>query len=265
MFQGEFNGKTLLATGGASGMGLLLCEEFLKYGGNAVLVDINADALALHVQRLNERYAGKVIGVPCDVRDYKQVCNACDEAVKAFNSIDVLVNLAGGAEIRMLGVAGDLEFCDVPIEVYDWGLDVNLRAQMYFDHAVFKQMRAQMSGVIVNIGSIAGMEGCPRNIAYSTSKSGAVGGLTMSVALAGAKYNVRCVALSPGPVLTRKAMSNMKTLLGRAGEPIELVNMILFLASSHGAFITGENILMDGGRILMRDKVHGDNNKYGEK
>lgn len=263
MFFGEFENKTVVVTGAASGMGLLLCEEFLKYGGNAVMADINAEALKEQETRLNGLYPQKALGVQCDVRSYEQVCKVRDEAVKTFGSIDVLVNLAGGAETRMLNVEGG-EFCDIPIEVYDWGLDVNLRAQLYFDHAVLKQMREQNSGVIINIGSITGVEGCDRNVAYSTAKSGAINGLTKSIAQYGSQYNVRCMAVSPGPVLTRKAMGGMKTLQGRAAEPIEIVNMILYLASSHGAFMTGENILMDGGRNIMRDKVHGDYKKYGE-
>lgn len=263
MFKGQFNSKTLVATGAASGMGLLLCEKFLEYGGNAVLVDVNEKALNEHVKRLDAIYSGKVLGVVCDVRDYNQICVVRDKAVQKFNSIDVLVNLAGGAETRMCNYVGG-EFCDIPIEVYDWGLDVNLRAQLYFDHAVMKQMREQKSGVIINIGSITGVEGCDREVAYSTSKSGAIAGLTKSVAQFGSKYNVRCMAVSPGPVLTRKNMADMKTLVGRAAEPIEIVNMILYLSSSYAAFMTGEHILIDGGRNIMRDKVHGDYGKYGE-
>lgn len=261
MFKNEFSQKTILVTGAASGMGLLLCEKFLSYGGNAVLVDINETALKDHENRLNAIYPNKVLGVKCDVRNYQEICNARDEAVKKFSSIDVLVNLAGGAETRMCNYSGG-EFCDIPIEVYDWGLEVNLRAQLYFDHAVMKQMREQKSGVIVNIGSITGIEGCDREVAYSTSKSGAISGLTTSIAQYGSKYNVRCVAVSPGPVLTRANMADMKTLVGRAAEPIEIVNLILYLVSPYADFITGEHVLIDGGRNIMRDKVHGDYDKY---
>lgn len=264
MFKNEFNNKTLIATGAASGMGLLLCEKFLEYGGNAVMVDINESALKEHEQRLNALYPNKVLGVKCDVRKYDEICGVRDRAVEKFGSIDVLVNLAGGAETRMCNYEGG-EFCDIPIEIYDWGLEVNLRAQLYFDHAVLKQMREQKSGVIINIGSITGVEGCEREVAYSTSKSGAVAGLTKSIAQFGSKYNVRCNAVSPGPVMTRKSMADMYTLIGRAAEPIEIVELILYLSSSHAAFITGEHILIDGGRNIMRDKVHGDYGKYGDK
>ena len=112
-------------------------------------------------------------------------------------------------------------------------------------------MREQRSGVIVNIGSITGEEGCETNIAYSASKSAAMNGLTKSVALYGSKYGVRCVCISPGPVLTREAMASMKTLLGRAAEPQEIIDLCLFVASDKGQFINGENIMIDGGRNAM--------------
>ena len=242
----EFKGKTAISTGAASGMGLLFAENWAELGGNVVMCDVNQEVLNQKVAEINAKNKGKAIGVICDVRDYEQVCNARDKAVEVFGSIDVMCNFAGGAETRMLRASG--EFPDVPIEVYDWGIDVNLKGQFYFDHAVMKQMREQKSGLIINIGSITGAEGCATNVAYSTSKSGAMGGLTKSLAQYGAKYGIRCVCVSPGPVLTRAAMANMHTLMGRAAEPQEIIDLVLFLASDKGQFINGENILIDGGR-----------------
>ena len=221
-------------------------------GGNVVMADINGDILAEKAAEINAEYPSKATAAVCDVRNYDEVCAVRDLAVKAYGSIDVMVNLAGGAETRILRASG--EFPDIPIEVYDWGIDVNLKGQFYFGHAVMKQMREQRSGVIINIGSITGEEGCATNVAYSTSKSGAMNGLTKSLALYGSKYGVRCVCVSPGPVLTRPGMAAMKTALGRAAEPMELVNMILYAASEEGSFLDGINILMDGGRNIMRNK-----------
>ncbi len=242
----EFKGKTAISTGAASGMGLLFAQNWVALGGNVVMCDVNEKVLNEKVEEINSKNGGRAIGVICDVRDYSQVCNARDKAVEVFGSIDVMCNFAGGAETRMLRASG--EFPDVPIEVYDWGIDVNLKGQFYFDHAVMKQMREQKSGLIINIGSITGAEGCATNVAYSTSKSGAMGGLTKSLAQYGAKYGVRCVCVSPGPVLTRAAMANMPTLMGRAAEPQEIIDLVLFIASDKGQFINGENILIDGGR-----------------
>ena len=86
------------------------------------------------------------------MRDYEQVCNVRDKAVETFGSIDILTNFAGGTAVRMLNVPS-LEFPDIPIDVFDWGLDVNLKGQFYFAHACMKQMREQKSGLIVNVPS----------------------------------------------------------------------------------------------------------------
>ena len=104
------------------------------------------------------------------------------------------------------------EFPDIPIEVYDWGIDVNLKGPFYFAHAACKYMREQKGGLIINIGSITGMEGDGRGVDYPTAKSGIMFGLTKSLAQFGSKYGIRCVCISPGPVLTRPEMANMKTL-----------------------------------------------------
>ena len=188
----------------------------------------------------------------CDVTDYYQVCGARDAAVEAFGRIDIVANFAGGYGRRMKKVDGSLDFTEVPIEVFDWSLDLNLKGPFYFAHAVLKQMKEQNSGLIINIGSITGEEGDGYGMDYPTSKAGLMHGLTKSVAQYGSKYGVRCVCVSPGPVLTRAAMANMHTLLGRAAEPQEIIDLILFLASDKGQFINGENIMIDGGRNAMR-------------
>lgn len=249
----DFSGKTAISTGAASGMGLLFAQNFAGLGGNVVMCDVNEKVLSEKVDEINKKSKGKAIGVFCDVRDYVQVCNARDKAVKAFGSIDIMANFAGGTAVRMRNVDRDKypEFPDVPIDVYDWGIDVNLKGPFYFAHAVLKQMREQNSGLIINIGSITGMEGNGYGVDYPTSKSGIMFGLTKSIAQYGSQYNIRCVCISPGPVLTRANMAEMKTLLGRAAEPQEIIDLCLFIASEKGRFINGENIMIDGGRNAM--------------
>jgi len=249
----DFTGKTAISTGAASGMGLLFAQNFAALGGNVVMCDVNGQVLAEKAAEINAAGAGKAIGVVCDVRDYEQVCAARDRAVAEFGSIDVMANFAGGTAVRVRGVDREKypEFPDVPIEVYDWGIDVNLKGPFYFAHAVLKQMRQQNSGLIINIGSISGQDGDPYGMDYPASKAGLMFGLTKSIAQYGAPYGIRCVCVSPGPVLTRPAMANMKTLLGRAAEPQEIIDLILFIASEKGQFINGENIMIDGGRNAM--------------
>ena len=249
----NFNNKVAISTGAASGMGLLFSENFAELGGNVVMCDINKDALDKKVAAINAKGGGKAIGVVCDVRDYSQVCAARDRAVAEFGRIDIMANFAGGTAVRVCKVDFEKyrEFPDVPIDVYDWGIDVNLKGPFYFAHAVLSQMREQQSGLIINIGSITGAEGDGFGMDYSTSKAGLMYGLTKSIAQFGSKYGIRCVCVSPGPVLTRAAMANMKTMLGRAAEPQEIIDLCLFVASEKGQFINGENIMIDGGRNAM--------------
>lgn len=246
----DFSNKTAIVTGAASGIGLLFCEEFVRLGGNAVIVDVNKEAAEEKAANINSNYSGRAIAVQCDVRDYNQVCNVKDLAIKTFGTIDVMLSCAGGYEPRMCNCR-ELDFTDIPIEVFDWGLDVNLKGPFYFAHAVMKQMVKQKSGVIINIGSVTGEEGSGQGMAYPTAKAGIMHGLTKSLAIYGAPHNVRCVCVTPGPVMTRPGMAGMKTLLGRAAETKEVVDFIMYLASDKAAMITGTNHIIDGGRLAM--------------
>lgn len=250
----NFTNQVAISTGAASGMGLLFAENFAALGGNVVMCDVNEEVLMQKVAEINARGVGRAIGVLCDVRDYEQVCAARDRAVEAFGRIDIMANFAGGTAVRMCKVDREAypEFPDVPIDVYDWGIDVNLKGPFYFAHAVLKQMREQKSGLILNIGSITGAEGDGYGMDYPTSKAGLMYGLTKSIAQFGEAYGIRCVCVSPGPVLTRAAMANMQTLVGRAAEPQEIIDLCLFIASDKGQFINGENIMIDGGRNAMK-------------
>ena len=249
-----FAGKTAIVTGAASGMGKLCAERFAREGANAVLADINGPALEEIAESLKADGLS-ALAVPCDVRKYDQVKRTVEEAVHAFGSVDILVNFAGGSAYRIRQVPPGTEFHDVPIDVYDWGIDVNFKGQFYFAHAVCGQMaRQERGGVIINIGSVAGVEGNEYAVDYSASKSGVMNGLTRSLALYGEKHRIRCVCVSPGPVMTRPGMASMNTLLGRGAEPWEIVDLILYAASEKGAFFNGVDLLMDGGRSIVRDK-----------
>ena len=250
----DFTGKAAISTGAASGMGLLFAQNFVALGGQVLMCDVNGSVLEDKVKEINETGKGRAVACICDVRDYSQVCAARDMAVAEFGQIDLMANFAGGTATRMRKVDRKQypEFPDVPIEVFEWGIDVNLMGPFYFAHAVSKQMREQKSGLIINIGSITGLQGTGYGMDYSTSKAGLMYGLTKSLAQFGAPYGIRCVCISPGPVLTRANMDNMKTLLGRAAEPQEIIDLALFVASEKGQFINGENIMIDGGRGAMQ-------------
>lgn len=114
----NFQGKTAISTGAASGMGLLFAQNFASLGGNVVLCDVNESVLNEKVAEINAKNQGKAIGVACDVRDYKQVCAARDKAVETFGAIDIMCNFAGGTAVRMQKVDRQKypEFPDVPID-----------------------------------------------------------------------------------------------------------------------------------------------------
>jgi NAD(P)-dependent dehydrogenase (short-subunit alcohol dehydrogenase family) len=240
----RFKDQTAIITGAASGMGLLSAQLLAAEGANVVLTDINQEAVEAAAEAIRQTGA-QAIGIQVDVREYEQVEGAADTALKTYGSIDIMMNCAGGAETRMLNC--HKPFHELPVEVIDWGLDVNLKGAVYFCRAVLGTMIEQKSGVIINLGSVTGVEGSAGAVNYSAAKSGIIG-LTKALALCGAPHGVRACCVSPGPVLTRPGMANMKTRLGRAADPQEVVDLILYLCSDKAAFITGTNYLIDGGR-----------------
>lgn len=246
-----FQNKTVFITGAGSGIGLLSAKCFAEQGAKIALVDINQEALDAAVAEITAK-GGKAIGIKTDVRKYEEVVAAKDRAVEAFGSLDICLPCAGGAEARMMN--DHTEFKDQDIAVFEFGIDLNLKGAVYAAKAAMQQMAKQNSGVIIFLGSITGVEGSANNVAYAASKSALMNGVTKSFAIYGAEYNVRACYVAPGPVLTREAMAGMATLMGRAAETQEIVDMILYLASEKAAFVTGTGVLIDGGRNVMKKK-----------
>ena len=168
-----FQNKTVWITGGASGMGLLSGQCFAEQGAKVALTDINAPALEAAVRSITEK-GGQAIGIPVDVTQYEQITAARDQIVQTFGSIDILIPFAGGAEVRLLKEKN--EFKDQDISVFDFGIDLNLKGAVYAAHAALAQMAKQMSGVIIFIGSISGVEASGNSIAYSAAKSALING-----------------------------------------------------------------------------------------
>jgi NAD(P)-dependent dehydrogenase (short-subunit alcohol dehydrogenase family) len=239
----EFTDKTALINGGASGIGLLTAQRLAAAGVSVVLADIDLKTAEAGSEGIRSS-GGTATAVKADNRCYEEVKNAVQSAVRFGGRLDILLNSAGGAAARVFGRSET--FKDLDIEIIDWGIDVNLRGALYYCHAAIGHMMEQNSGVIINIGSIEGTTGT-RAIEYGTAKSGIIG-LTKSLAIYGAPHGVRVCCVSPGPVLTRAEMAKMPTLLGRAAEPYEVVDLIEYLCSDKAAFITGTNYLIDGGR-----------------
>lgn len=245
----DFENRTAFITGGASGMGFGCAKSLVKEGANVVLIDVNADLLKTAENTIHEM-GGKVLTLSCDIRHYAEVEAAAKKAVDTFGSIDILLNCAGGFSGRCCNNYSSFE--KLPIEVIDWGLDVNLRGAIYCCRAIVGGMMERKRGVIINFGSVTGEEGggCG-GLDYACEKS-AMHGLTKSLAILGAPHGVRSCCVIPGPVLTRPGMAKMPTLIGRAAEVQELVDFILYLCSDKAAFITGSAHVIDGGRLLLK-------------
>ena len=247
----EFRGRTAVVTGAASGMGLMTSEKLFAAGANVVMCDLDEARLRQEVEKLDGGAAGKnggrAVACPGDVRKFADAERAAAEAAK-LGGCDILVTCAGGNEARMCN--SRVPFYEQPVEVLDWGIDVNLKGAIYFARACMPQMVAKKKGVIVCLGSVTGVEGDGVGTMYGTAKSGLFN-FVKGLAVAGGPHNVRALCVTPGPILTRAAMSGMPTILGRAGETHELVDVILFMCSDTASFITGTNHIVDGGRLLM--------------
>ena len=241
----RFKDKVAITTGAASGMGLLASQCFAEEGARVVLTDVDKDAVTAAAAAIREK-GGEAIGVEVDVRRYDQVQAAVALAVERYGAVDILLNCAGGCSSRVWGRPGPFHKLD--IEVVEWGVDVNFKGPIFFCHAVLGQMIEQKSGVVINMGSVDGITGS-MSLDYGASKTGMIG-LTRSLALYGAPHGIRACCVSPGPVMTRPAMAKMKTRLGRAAEPQEIIDLILYLCSDKAAFITGANYTIDGGRSV---------------
>jgi len=243
----HYEGKVAVVTGAASGMGLLASKELAAAGAKVVMCDVNVEALGREAAAIASA-GGEVAPFPCDVRRWEDAQGAAALALERFGRLDLLFSFAGGNEARVC--KSPLPFHEQPREVIDWGLDVNLRGPIYMARACMPAMVERKSGVICLLGSVTGFEGDGRGAMYGTAKSGLFN-FVKGVAKAGAPHGVRAFCVSPGPVLTRPGMANMKTLLGRAADPPEVVDFILYLASEKGAFVTGTNHVFDGGRLCV--------------
>lgn len=245
----DFSGKTAIITGAASGMGLCASQELVKLGARVVMCDINGEALEKAAAAINA--GGEAKAFPCvtDVRRFAEAEKAAALALEKTGRIDLLIPFAGGWEPRMLNVYKPFE--EQPVDVLDWGIQVNLMGPIYFARACFPTMVKQGSGVICCIGSVTGFEGDGMGLMYGTAKSGLFN-FVKGLAQAGAPHGIRAFCVAPGPVMTRPGMANMKTLQGRQSQPAELVNFILFLASENGRSVTGSTHVMDCGRLSMQ-------------
>ncbi|NSW92900.1 MAG: SDR family oxidoreductase [Firmicutes bacterium] len=246
----RMDGKTVIITGGASGLGAAIAEAMAKNGANLALLDINAEGLA-KVKNQVSQYSTRVETYKVDVTDYKEVQKIGEIIYSDFDKVDVLVNCAGGGKEIVLG------FRELTEESWKRQIDLNLNSTFNCCKMVIENMIAQKSGKIINISSVAGLRGggLLGRGAYSTAKAGVVG-LTKALAKELGPFNVHAIAVAPGyhvTPLTENIAEDKKNAimqqipLNKAGDPKKLGELIVFLASDDAQFITGSLITVDGG------------------
>jgi NAD(P)-dependent dehydrogenase (short-subunit alcohol dehydrogenase family) len=250
----SFRGKVVVVTGATSGIGRNTAEAFGREHASVVLVGRDRNALA--AARASVEAAGG-IAVTCeaDVTTAEAPGRIIDAAVREFGGVDVLVNAAGVIASGTLEATTD--------EVWDAMMSVNARAPFRLMRAAAPHL-AVRKGSIVNVSSVNGLRSFPGVLAYCVSKS-AVDQLTRCAAIEMAPIGVRVNAVNPGVTVTnlhrRSGMDEAqyaaflersKTThpLGRPGQPADVAEMILFLASDKAGWMTGETIPIDGGRHL---------------
>jgi NAD(P)-dependent dehydrogenase (short-subunit alcohol dehydrogenase family) len=245
-------GKACLVTGAGSGIGRASALRLAEEGGSVLAVDISEEPLAGTVEEIT-RAGGVAVAQRTDVSDSAQVDAMVAACVERFGSIDVLVNNAG---VNLPGVLHE-----VSDEEIDRTLGVNVRGPIYGCRAAIPHMLRQGGGSIVNMSSVNGIVSEPFLAVYSASK-GAIVMLTKGVALDYAKQGIRCNAICPGWVDTPINHAHAAMLggldkvyaeidsfqpIGRPGEPREIANVVLFLASDESSFMTGSVVVADGG------------------
>lgn len=244
--------KTAIVTGGGSGIGRATARLFGQHGARVVVADKNHDAAKAVANGIGK----DAIAVAVDVSDSAQVKALVGATVKAFGKIDVLINNAG------FGFTGNV--VTIPEEDWDRLMSVNLKGIFLCSKYVIPEMSKSGGGVIVNTTSYTATAAIADRTAYVASKGG-VSALTRAMAMDHAKENIRVNAVAPGTVnspyfdkifagaadpVGLRADYNARAIMGRMGEPDEIAEAILFLASHRSRFATGSVLTIDGGSSI---------------
>ena len=240
----EFSGKTAIVTGAAVGVGKATAIQLASYGANVVMVDRNEETLEKAKAEILQQEG--IMTAVCDVTDAEAVAECVKKAVERFGKVDILVNNAGIWRTWR-------SFLDTSIEEWQQYIDVNVMGTVYFTKAALPVMLENGWGRIVNVASVAGVYG-NANMAHYSATKGAILSFTKALAKEVADRGVTVNSISPGMVNTSKnpdidaTQPNGASYVGRTGSARENADLICFLASEKAAFISGQNVQIDGCR-----------------
>ena len=248
----EFNGKTVIVTGGAKGIGEGVTRAFAQAGANVFSADVDTQAGA-RIEAESAALPGSITYVNADVSQ-AATCEALVRQAAASGRVDVLVNNVGIQPLDSY-----LPAHEFPVETWDRILAVNLKSGFLMSKYAVPEMLRQGGGVIVNIASVQGRQSMKGVPAYAASKGGMIS-LTQQLALEYAEQNIRVLAVNPGTIETHLALESVdhdrealrsaaadQHPIGRIGKPEDIAAVVLFLSSDAASFMTGEFINVDGG------------------
>ncbi len=243
----KFKDKLAIVTGGTRGIGRAIALELAKDGADIVFTYLKNDDLAVSLRKEIERLGARAYPFKIDVRDFEKVEEWKEKIIEQFNNIDILVNNAGIIKDSALAMMEKESWLEV--------IDTNLNGLFNVTKAFIVKFMKQKSGNIINITSLSGIIGLPRQTKYAASKGGIIA-FTKSLAKEVAPFNVRVNAVAPGFIETDMTASLKEEYLkqvmpqiplGRFGKPEEVAKVVSFLAGDESNYITGQVIRIDGG------------------
>lgn len=253
--EGALTGKTILVTGGGTGLGKSMGTYFSELGANLVITSRKMEVLEETASEISSKTGNPVLPLTCDVRDYEQVEKVVSDAKAKFGQVDVLLNNAAGNFISPTERLSNRAF--------DTVVDIVLKGSYNFTLAMGKDWIAKkQAGNILNIVTTYAWTGSGYVVPSACAKAGVLS-MTKSLAVEWAKYGIRSNAIAPGPFPTKGAWDRLlpgglkekfdpanKVPVGRVGEHQELANLAAYLVSDFSAYVNGEVITIDGGEWL---------------
>ena len=248
-------GKTIIVTGGGTGLGRAMGTYFLELGANLVITSRKLEVLEKTANEMEETTGGNVLPVACDVRDYEAIENVIDKAVSTFGSVNGLLNNAAGNFVSPTERLSANAFSTI--------IDIVLKGTTNFSLAMGKHwIKKKQPGTFLNITTTYAFTGSGYVVPSATAKAGVLA-LTRSLAVEWAKYDIRTNAIAPGPFPTEGAWKRLlpgklakkldpvqRIPVGRVGEHQELANLAAYLMSDYSGYVNGEVITIDGGEWL---------------